>query len=230
LLPLLIPSAAGLFTPTGKRIAAGVLIEIVGIVLCGRAGSLREKAVGIGASAGRGDLVGKARPLGVALLLVMGSGVLSAVFNVGFTLAQPIADHGRSAGLSQFASTNLIWFIILTAGSVANLGFCFYLFVRNDSLLKFRQAGGGRLYSLTLVMGLLWGGSIFVYGAAAPRLGSLGTSIGWPLSLAMGLLTANAIGLALGEWKTAPRPARSWMLSGIGILLVAIGVLSFAGS
>ena len=230
LLPLLIPSAARLFEPTGRRIAAGVLIEIVGIVLCGRAGSLREKAVGIGASAGRGDLVGKARPLGVALLLVMGSGVLSAVFNVGFTLAQPIADHGRSAGLSQFASTNLIWFIILAAGSIANLGFCIYLLARNGSVLKFRQSGSGRLYSLTLVMGLLWGGSIFVYGAAAPRLGRLGTSIGWPLSLAMGLLTANAIGLALGEWKTAPRPARSWMFSGIAVLLVAIVVLSFASS
>jgi L-rhamnose-H+ transport protein len=77
-------------------------------------------------------------------------------------------------------------------------------------------------------MALLWGGSIFVYGAAAPRLGALGTAIGWPLSLATGLVLANIFGLALGEWRQAPRRARNWMYSGIGILLVAIVVLSQA--
>jgi L-rhamnose-H+ transport protein len=228
LLPLLILSPAKLFQHAGQMIVLGVLVEIIGIVLCGRAGSLREKAVGVDAKSERGDLVGRARPLGVALLLVIGSGVLSAVFNIGFTLAQPIADYGRGAGLSQFASTNLIWIVMLFAGSVANLGFCIYLLVKNHSMKKFMLPGSARLYWLALVMGLLWGGSIFVYGAAAPRLGSLGTSIGWPLSLAMGLLVANAIGLMLGEWRQAPRRARSWMFSGIGVLLIAIVVLSRA--
>ncbi|MEO6911677.1 MAG: L-rhamnose/proton symporter RhaT, partial [Edaphobacter sp.] len=208
LLPLLILSPAKLFQHTGRMIVLGVLIEIVGIVICGKAGSMREKAVGLGAKAERGDLVGKARPLGVALLLVIGSGILSAVFNIGFSLAQPLADYGRSAGLSQFASTNLIWIVMLAAGSVANLGFCLYLLFKNRSTEKFVQRGSARLYLLALVMGLLWGGSIFVYGAAAPRLGALGTSIGWPLSLAAGLLVANGIGLALGEWRHAPQRAR----------------------
>ena len=94
---------------------------------------------------------------------------------------------------------------------------------------KFSQPGGARLYWLSLVMGVLWGGSIFVYGAATPRLGALGTSIGWPLSLATGLLVANVIGLALGEWRQAPSEARTKMLSGVGVLLVAIVILSRAG-
>ena len=228
LLPLLILSPAKLVQHPGQMIILGVLIEIAGIGFCGRAGLLREKAVGVDTKAQRGDLVGRARPLWVALLLVIGSGVLSAVFNIGFTLAQPIADYGLRAGLSQFSSTNLIWIIMLMAGSVANLGFCLYLLTKNRSMGKFAQPGSGRLYSLALLMGLLWGGSIFVYGAAVPRLGALGTSIGWPLSLATGLLIANAIGLALGEWKTAPTRARGWMFSGIGVLLVAIVVLSRA--
>lgn len=228
LLPLLILSPEKLYQHAGRMIMLGVVIEIAGIVLCGRAGSMREKAVGVDAKSERGDLVGRARPLGVALLLVVGSGILSAVFNIGFALAQPIADYGQSAGLSQFASTNLIWIVMLAAGSVANLGFCLYLLLKNRSVAKFTQLGSARLYSLALVMGLLWGGSIFVYGAAAPRLGALGASIGWPLSLATGLLVANAIGLALGEWRQAPKQARSWMFSGIAVLLIAIVVLSHA--
>ena len=77
-------------------------------------------------------------------------------------------------------------------------------------------------------MAVLWGGSIFVYGAAAPRLGSLGPSIGWPLSLATGLLLANIIGIGLGEWRRAPRGAKKIMYSGILVLTIAIVVLSRA--
>jgi L-rhamnose-H+ transport protein len=226
LLPLLLLAPRRLFEHTGKMILAGVLIEVTGIALCGLAGRQREKAIGVGAE--RGDLVGRARPMGVALLLAAGAGVLSAVFNIGFALARPIADYGHAAGLTEFASTNLIWWIMLGAGSLANLGFCVYLLVKNRSFAKFSQPGGLRFYTLSSLMALLWGGSIFVYGAAAPRLGPLGTSIGWPLSLATGLLLANAIGIGVGEWRGAPARARAWMYSGIVVLLIAIVVLSRA--
>jgi L-rhamnose-H+ transport protein len=228
LLPMLLLTPHNLFQPAGERILAAIAIELAGIVLCGWAGRIREQAAGVGTE--RGGMVGHARPVGTALLMAAGSGVLSAVFNIGFSLAQPIADYGRAAGLSQLSSTNLIWWIMLGAGSLANLGFCFFLFRRNRSLKKFTQPGAWRLYSLSALMALLWGGSIFVYGASAPRLGSLGTSIGWPLSLAVGLLLANAIGIGLGEWKLAPARARTYMYSGIAVLLVAIVLLSRASA
>jgi L-rhamnose-H+ transport protein len=225
-LPMLLLAPQRLFSSTGKMIVAGVGIEVIGIVLCGVAGRRREHAIGV--EGDRGDLVGRARPLSVALLLATGAGVLSAVFNIGFSLAKPIAEYGRNAGLSEFASTNLIWWLMLGAGSIANLIFCAYLLFKNRSMAKFRQPGAVRLYSLAAVMAVLWGGSIFVYGAAAPRLGPLGTSIGWPLSLAIGLLLANAIGIGLGEWRGVPSGAKNLLYSGILVLLVAIVVLSRA--
>lgn len=227
LMPILFLARQRLFEREGRSIMEGVAIEIVGIALCGYAGRLREKAGGAG---NRGKMVGKARPLGIALVLAVGSGTLSGVFNIGFALAQPIAAFGRAAGLSAFASTNLIWWIMLAAGSLANLGFCLYLLLKGRNFAKFLAPGGMRLYSLATLMALLWGGSIFVYGAAAPRLGSLGVSIGWPLSLATGLLLANAIGIGLGEWRQASRRAQWQMYAGIAILLVAIVVLGRAGS
>ena len=226
LLPMILLARQRLFEPEGLRILEGVGVAVIGIVFCGYAGHLREKA---GGAADRGDLVGKARPLGVALLLATGSGVLSAVFNIGFALAQPVARYGQSAGLSAFASVNLIWGVMLGAGSLANLGFCAYLFSKNRNLGKFSAPGGVRLYALSTLMALLWGGSIFVYGAAAQRLGSLGTSIGWPLSLAAGLLLANAIGIGLGEWKHVRGRGRASLFLGIAILLAAIVLLSGAG-
>jgi L-rhamnose-H+ transport protein len=213
---------------TGAMIMTGVAIEIAGIVLCGRAGWLRERAAGIGTE--RGAMVGHARTMRTALLMAIGSGILSAVFNIGFSLAQPIAAYGRAVGLSEFSSTNLIWSIMLGAGSIANLSFCAYLLTKNRSLIKFRQRGSLPLYALSTLMALLWGGSIFVYGAAAPKLGQLGTSIGWPLSLATGLLLANLIGVGLGEWRAASFRARVWMYSAIPVLVVAVVILSRAGA
>ncbi|HEY3625929.1 MAG TPA: L-rhamnose/proton symporter RhaT [Terracidiphilus sp.] len=226
LLPLVILDRDKLMQRSGRMILSGVLIEVLAIALCGWAGHLREKTAGIDSD--RGNLVGRARSIGAGLLLATGAGVFSAIFNIGFTMAQPIAAAGRASGLSQFSSVNLIWVLMLGAGLVPNLGFCIYLFLKNRSLGGFVKPGSGRLYSLSALMALLWGGSIFVYGAAAPRLGALGTAIGWPLSLATGLLLANIFGLALGEWRQAPPRARKWMYSGIGILLVAIVVLSQA--
>lgn len=228
LLPILLLAPRKLLQPAGERILEAIAVELAGIALCGWAGRSREQAAGVGAE--RGGMVGHARPVGVALLMAAGSGILSAVFNIGFSLAQPISDYASAAGLSQFSSTNLIWLIMLGAGSLANLGFCFFLLAKNRSFKKFTQPGGSRLFSLAALMALLWGGSIFVYGAATPRLGSLGTSIGWPLSLAVGLLLANVIGISLGEWKQAPARARTWMYSGIAVLLVAIVLLSRASS
>jgi L-rhamnose-H+ transport protein len=227
LLPMLLLAPENLLRPTGEKILCAVMVELAGIALCGWAGRMREEAAGVNAE--RGGMVGHARPIGVALLMAAGAGILSAVFNIGFSLAQPIADCGRAAGLSQFSSTNLIWWIMLSAGSLANLGFCFFLFRKNGSMKKFAQPGGLRLYGLSAVMALLWGGSIFVYGASAPLLGSLGTSIGWPLSLAVGLLLANVIGIGLGEWRQAPARAKSWMYAGIAVLLAAVILLSRAG-
>lgn len=227
-LPILLLTPQKLLQPSGRSVLEGVAVVVVGIALCGYAGSLREKSAG--GAADRGNLVGKARPVGVALLLAGGAGVLSAVFNIGFAMAQPIATYGRANGLSPFASTNLIWWIMLASGSVANLGFCLYLVLKNRNFKRFLESGGARLYWLSSLMAILWGGSIFVYGAAAPRLGELGVSIGWPLSLATGLLLANAIGIGLGEWKHAPKRALGWMYSGIVVLLIAIVLLSRTAS
>lgn len=147
---------------------------------------------------------------------------MSAVFNIGYALALPISDAGVALGYSRFASTNCIWLLMLGAGSIPNLVYCLYLMRRNHTLALLVSSNASRSWLLSAVMGLLWGGSIFLYGAATPRLGDFGPSVGWPLSLAVGLIVANLMGILLGEWKRAPRTAITYMGSGFLLLLVAI--------
>jgi len=230
LLPILVLAPERLMRPQGRAIALGTAVGIAGIGLCGYAGLKRERSQKSREGNVRGDMVGKVRPFWVGLLLCAGAGLLSAVFNIGYSLAQPLLDSSRQMGDSAFAGSNLIWLLMLSSGAIANLLFCGYLFRENNSWSKYRRPGAAPLYGLAILMGLLWGGSIFVYGAAAPMLGQLGPAIGWPLSLVVGLLVANLCGLLAGEWKFSGRSERIWMTSGLVVLLLAIATLGWSST
>ncbi len=190
----------------------GVAVFIAGISVCSSAGRLRD-AVEAGS---------EKRPSLAGYLFAVGAGVMSAVFNIGYSLALPIAATGERMGFSSFFSINIIWLLMLGAGALPNIGYCSLLFQRNRSGRLFADPEPVKTWGLSITMGLLWGGSIFLYGAATPLLGDIGPSIGWPLSLAVGLLVANLMGFLLGEWRKAGRPAVARMRFGILMLLAAI--------
>ncbi len=204
-------TAAFRFNYQEVTLFAGVLVFLIGVWLCFKAGRLRDDAP---SSIANVSLKGYA--------FAIGAGIMSAVFNIGYALALPISDAGVRLGHSRFEATNCIWLLMLAAGAVPNIVYCWLLMVRNRTAKLLFTPPLSRSFSIVTVMGLLWGGSIFLYGAATPRLGSIGPSIGWPLSLAVGLAVANLMGLLLGEWRGAtPRAVRT-MKFGIVTLLCAI--------
>jgi L-rhamnose-H+ transport protein len=227
-LPILLLDPGKLFEKQGEAIMAGTVIAIAGIAFCGYAAKLKERSQ-MNENV-RQEMVGEARPFWTGLLLCAGAGVLSAVFNIGYSGAQGIVQSAVHLGNSAFAGSNLVWLLMLTGGAVSNLGFCAYLFKRNMSFGKYTQRNTASLYGLTLLMGLLWGGSIFVYGSAAPRLGRLGPAIGWPLSLSVGLLTANVCGIFAGEWRFSRSVERVFMGAGLLVLILAIVTLGWSGT
>jgi len=190
---------------------SGVIALLVGVAICGKAGRIRD-----------GQQQRSESPAVTGYLLAVAAGVMSAIFNIGYALALPISDTGVMHGLTRFAATNLIWLLMLGAGSIPNLSYCALQMRRNGTSALLYWPGSLPSWVRSSSMGLLWGGSIFLYGAATPRLGFLGPSVGWPLSLAAGLLVANVMGVLLGEWKGAAHPAVRLMWIGLGILLSAI--------
>ncbi len=229
-IPMLLLSPERLLRPQGKVIVLGTLIGVVGIVCSGYAGMLREKSQKNSLENLRGEMVGKARPMGVGLLLCAGAGLLSAVLNIGYSAAQPLLATAVRLGYSSFAGSNVIWLLILVSGAIPNLCYCAYLLIRNNSWKKFALPNSTRLYSLAVLMGLLWGGEIFLYGFASPKIGRLGPSIGWPIKLISGLIAANVAGYLIGEWKLTRPKEQRWMMLGLAVQLAAIVTLGWAGT
>ncbi len=144
------------------------------------------------------------------------------MFNIGYSLALPIADAGVGLGFKRFLATNCIWLLMLGAGAIPNIIYCAALMRKHRAFGLFFVPGPHKTWGLSVLMGVLWGGSIFLYGAATPLLGDIGPSIGWPLSLAVALVVANLTGILLGEWKSVEREAVRRMRAGVILMLGAI--------
>ena len=219
LIPLILHGAIHLDLRQGALLA-GVLAFMGGVWLCGMAGRMRD----------RNAALGPARPSWAGYLYAVSAGVMSAVFNIGYSLALPIADAGVRLGFRRFLATNCIWLLMLGAGAIPNIIYCGWLAKKHRAFGLFFAPGLHKTWGLSILMGVLWGGSIFLYGAATPLLGDIGPSIGWPLSLAVALVVANLMGILLGEWKSVEPEAVRQMRGGVSLMLAAIVLCSLAAS
>jgi hypothetical protein len=115
----------------------------------------------------------------------------------------------------------LAWAVFLSAAAVVQAGYCLSRVVRDHSVETFRQGMTSRDAPQVLAMSLVWISSVFIYGRSVFGLGSLGNSFGWPIFVALIILTSNAWGVLLGEWKGVKSAAFCRMLAGSGVLIVA---------
>jgi L-rhamnose-H+ transport protein len=228
LLPLIVLDPERLFTHQGYALMIGMALVIAGIVLCAIAGSRREreKTASIAKSGGESAQTGRSRFL-IGLLICTLSGIFSPMLNFSFVFGKNLQELTLKSGATPAMASNLVWGVALGAGFLANAGYCVYLLQRNRTWGLLTRRGIPAAYWLgTVIMAILWFGGIAAYGIGAAGLGALGGVIGWPLFMAMIIITANLWGALTGEWKGTARSTYAYSWSGIGILLVAIYVIS----
>ena len=233
-LPFLTLHRNQVFTTTGLLTLAGVGIILAGVAACARAGILREAAQQgaksppspsreqedkDGTSGGISFVAG----LGICVLSGIGSSFMSLALNQ----ATPIYGAAEAMGVPSARLLNAVWPVLLGGGFAVNAACCAFLLVRRGNAACFRHATMSNL-GLAAAMAVLWSGSNFVYGAGARGLGPLGLVLGWPIFMAMIVLTANAWGVLTGEWRGAGRRAAAW--AGLGTLLLVGGIWVIASA
>lgn len=225
LLPILVLDRRQLFTRQGYALMIGLVLVVGGIILCSAAGARRERELAKEAKQG-----GK-RSFWLGLLICILSGIFSPMLNFSFVFGKSIQDLTLKFGAPPAMASNAVWALALSAGFLANAGYCVYLLSRNRTWGKLFQSGTPAAYWVgAIVMGLLWFAGIAVYGVGAADLGALGGVIGWPLFMAMIIISANLWGAFTGEWKGASGGTHAYSWAGIGVLLAAIYVISRGSS
>jgi L-rhamnose-H+ transport protein len=221
LLPFLVKSPADLLTPGGLVILLGISGCVAGVVICGRAGFLRERQMGTS---------GRRRGFGRALLVCLASGVLSSCANLGFAFTSKVADEAQKLGVSPVFSTLASWMPVFWGATASLLLWFGGLQIKSGTWRKNFGPDAAHDWMMGVLMGVIWFAATIPYGMGAYYLGRLGTSVGWAVYMAFTLLVANLFGFMTHEWTGAPRPALRTLYAGLSVLIVAIAALAIGNS
>jgi L-rhamnose-H+ transport protein len=222
LIPLLILTPDIAFKRNGLLIILGNIVTIVGVVLCAIAGERRDKILGGQSQPG---MLGPKRSFAAGLVICILSGVLSPGLNFGYAFGSRITEAAQRYGASVNNATNAIWLLLIPAGGLLNVGYCIYLMNRNRSWKVLIRDSRLTEWAGAWSMGIVWTGSVVIYGWGANDLGRLGPSLGWSLWNTILIATTVVIGLLTHEWKGVRGRPFHLLLAGIGVLILGMFVL-----
>ncbi|RCL66574.1 MAG: rhamnose/proton symporter RhaT [Cryomorphaceae bacterium] len=199
--------------PVFSYVLGGLLISLVGVALTAKAGIDRDKLQNSNDSNNKSNII-------KGILIAVVCGVLSALLNVGFSNAAPIAKTAEDFGVITRNSSLVAWVVVLWGAFLMNALYCVYLLFKNNSWNSFNPINSFKAYRWSVIAGLCWFAALGVYGQGAALLGDIGPVIGWPILLGLSLIISNFWAYRAGEWKNAKKP--------FNLLLIGLIVLIFS--
>jgi L-rhamnose-H+ transport protein len=212
-----------LSTSWGRIILSGVLICLIGIYICGRAGVMKER-----------ELPEEEKKKSVAefnlvkgLIVAIISGILSACFNFGIEAGKPMAEAAVAAGFNPLFQNNVIYVTLLWGGLSTNLIWCVLLNLKNKSFVDYTDANKPLLknYLFSALAGTTWFLQFFFYGMGESKLGNGASS--WILHMAFIILVANAWGILLKEWKGVSPKTKTTFTAGIIAIILSVLIVGY---
>jgi L-rhamnose-H+ transport protein len=225
LVPMLVLAPHEILALKGGIILAGQALVLLGIYVCGIASHAKAKE-----GVGEGAAVQPSHSLRIGLIICISSGILSAMLNLAMAFGQEIATRAIELGGTKSNASNAIWALAVAFGALANAGYCITLLLRNRSASAFRAPNTANHWLLGALMGGLWYGGITLYGHGASALGTWGTVLGWPILMAMMIVTANVLGWLTGEWRDASSKAQRTMIGGVLVLGAGVIAIGYSGT
>jgi L-rhamnose-H+ transport protein len=222
----------------GQTVLLGLAICVVGIVISGRAGTLKERELNKAATDPHGGLLEKTEyKFGLGILVSIISGILSACFNFGIEAGKPMADVANAVWKAAHPNegnflyaNNVTYIIVLWGGLTSNLIGCLILAAKNKTFGDYTKKSAPRLANLIFcaLAGTTWFLQFFFYGMGESKMGNGASS--WILHMAFIILVANAWGLVLKEWKGVTRKTYITLVVGIAVIIGSVILVGLGNS
>ena len=211
-------------TSSGWITLGGILLCLVGIAICGKAGVVRERT-----QAKSHD--NSTYQFGKGILVAVFAGVMSACMSFAFKAGAPVQATAVELGVIPVRSNIPLLVVILWGGFITNAVWCIYLSVRNRSFKNYGDKTSPRLrnWLLCAAAGTLWYLQFFFYGMGETQMGDY-NFVSWSLHMAFVIVTSNMLGLLTGEWKGCHGKAVVWLYGGTAVLVLATCVIGLGSS
>jgi L-rhamnose-H+ transport protein len=209
---------------------------VIGIIICGRAGTLKERDL---AKEGDANVDNKDYKFGLGIVVAIISGVLSACFAFGIDAGADMANAANNAwrlsqhitdGQNFLYKNNVTYVVILWGGLTTNFVWCMILNARNKTFGDYTNPKTPLLknYIFSALAGTTWFLQFFFYGMGESKLGNGASS--WILHMAFIILIANAWGLVLKEWKGVSKKAKSVLVAGILTIILSVVLVGYGNN
>jgi L-rhamnose-H+ transport protein len=210
----------------GQLVLLGVLVCIIGISICGKAGMMKEKEL----LPGQKSENIKEFKLVKGLIIATISGILSAFFNFGIEAGKPMAVEALRLGMNPLFQNNVIFVVILWGGLTTNFIWCMVLNIRNKTFGDYTNKKTPLIknYLYCALAGTLWFMQFFFYGMGASKLGNGASS--WILHMSFIILVANMWGIMLKEWKGVSKKTITTIIIGIVTIIVSVIIVGYGNS
>lgn len=226
-----------LSSSSGQTVLLGLFVCVIGIIISGRAGVMKEKELGGTVKKGQTEDRANEYHFGLGLLVAVISGILSACFNFGLEAGQPMSMEANTAwkianpSMGEFLfRNNVIYVVILWGGLTTNFIWCMILNWKNQSFGNYidREAPLVKNYLFSALAGTTWFLQFFFYGMGESKLGNGASS--WILHMATIIITSNCWGLYFKEWEGVSRKTLRTIFAGILIILLSVLVVGYGNS
>jgi len=208
-------------SPQFPYIISGLIVTLIGVAITAKAGIDKDKLTSNNTDEKKNIVKG--------ILIAVACGILSALLNVGFVNAAPIASLAETMGAIDRNASLAAWVVVLIGAFIMNAGYAIFLLTKNKTWSNFKIAGAGKAYKWAILASVFWFGALGVYGQGATLIGPIGGIIGWPMLLGLSLIISNIWAYRAGEWKGAKKPFNI-LLIGLVVLIAASVLLGYSNT
>lgn len=210
----------------GQVVLLGVLVCLLGIYICGRAGMMKEKEL---PEAVKKKSIAEFN-LSKGLIVAIASGILSSCFNFGIEAGKPMAEMAVTNGANPLFQNNVTYVVLLWGGLATNLIWCLILNTRNKTFGDYSNPTTplASNYFFAALAGITWFLQFFFYGMGESKLGNGASS--WILHMAFIIIIANVWGIILREWKDVSKKTKTTILLGISTILLSVLIVGVGNS
>lgn len=223
--PLISGELLAVFERTSGLVSlASVVVGLLGIAICGRAGMAKDRELRRDQDHGPAEY---RFTLGVWLSIL--SGLMSACMAFAIAAGGPISRAALAAGTSELWQNVPMFVVILLGGFTSNCFWCLLLGLRNRTVSELIRSGGAPMlsnYALCSAAGIAWYLQFVFYGMGETRMGEYKFTC-WSVFMAWIIIFSNLWGVVFREWRGTSRSTR--LLIAFGLIVLVLSAFMGAG-
>lgn len=208
-------------------ILLGIVIVLIGVILNGKAGLIREKDE---AKQENGNKKTKGSMATGILIAVIG-GLLATGFSYANAAGSPYLQEALKAhNNADWVTGVAVMFPIFISGGIVMTAYFLWQLSSKKAWGDFKTSAFVKNFFLILIMAVFHYAASALFGYAATELGASGNTVGYAIFNTSAVATAIVSGLITKEWVKASSKARTALYTGLACMIIGIIIIAYSKS